>query len=89
MVSLKEHIARQDRVRQTSGTATPRAKSSALLCGRMTEDTETVSAAATVALPADVDLDTRAAKMNQFWRALVNYQHQNVVVVALVLDDER
>ena len=89
MVSLKEHIVRQDRVRQTSETATPRAKSSALLFGRMTEDTETVSAAASVALPADVDLETRAARMNQFWRALVNLQHQNVVVVALVLDEEQ
>jgi hypothetical protein len=42
-----------------------------------------------VALPADVDLETRAARMNQFWRALVNLQHQNVVVVALVLDEEQ
>jgi hypothetical protein len=55
----------------------------------MTEDTETVSAAASVALPADVDPETRAAPMNQFWRALVDYQHQNVVVVALVLSEER
>jgi hypothetical protein len=43
---------------------------------------------ASVALPADVDLETRAARMNQFWRALVDYQHQNVVVVALTVGDE-
>lgn len=89
VVSLKEHIVRQDRARQTSGTTTPRAKSSALLCGRMTEDTETVSAAASVALPGDIDLETRAARMNQFWSALVDYQHQNVIVVALTVGDER
>jgi hypothetical protein len=53
------------------------------------EDSGIVSAAASVSLPAGVDLDTRAAKMNQFWRALVDYQHQNVVVVALVLGEER
>jgi hypothetical protein len=88
-VSLKEHIKHKYGARQRSGTATPRAKSSALLCGRMTEDAGIVSAAASVSLPADVDLDTRAAKMNQFWRALVNYQHQNVVVVALTVGDER
>jgi hypothetical protein len=45
--------------------------------------------AASVSLPADVDLDTRAARMNQFWRALVDYQHQNVVVVAMCVGDER
>jgi hypothetical protein len=44
---------------------------------------------ASVSLPADVDLDARAARMNQFWRALVDYQHQNVVVVALCVGDER
>ena len=53
------------------------------------EDAGIVSAAASVSLPADVDLDTRATRMNNFWDALVEYQHQDVVVVALVLDEER
>lgn len=38
--------------------------------------------AATEALPA-VDLETRAARMNEFWRALVEFQYRDVVVVAL------
>jgi hypothetical protein len=45
--------------------------------------------AATVALPADVDLDTRAARMNAFWEALVDLQHRDVLVVALCAGDER
>jgi hypothetical protein len=43
--------------------------------------------AASVALPADVDLEERAARMNEFWRALVEYQHRDVVVVALCATD--
>ena len=30
--------------------------------------------AASVALPAGIDLDDRAARMNEFWRALVDFQ---------------
>lgn len=74
VVSLKEHIVRQDRARQTSGTATPRAQSSTPLRMRLMEDAGIVSAAASVSLSADVDLDTRAARMNNFWDALVEYQ---------------
>lgn len=39
--------------------------------------------AATVALPAGIDLETRAARMNEFWRALVEFQYRDAVVVAL------
>jgi hypothetical protein len=46
VVSLKEHIVRQDRARQTSGTATPRAQSSTPLRMRLMEDAGIVSAAA-------------------------------------------
>ena len=39
--------------------------------------------AATVALPAGIDLKTRAERMNEFWRALVEFQYRDVIVVAL------
>jgi hypothetical protein len=45
--------------------------------------------AASVALPADIDLEVRAARMNEFWRALVDYQHRTVLVIAICVDDER
>jgi hypothetical protein len=44
--------------------------------------------AVSVALPADIDLDDRAARMNDFWDALVEFQYRNVVVVALCVGDE-
>ena len=31
--------------------------------------------AASVALPADINLEGRAARMNEFWEKLVDYQH--------------
>ncbi|MGH6725093.1 MAG: hypothetical protein ACREB8_00940 [Pseudolabrys sp.] len=39
--------------------------------------------AAIVALPAGIDLDHRAARMDQFWRTLVDYQDRDVLVVAM------
>jgi hypothetical protein len=45
--------------------------------------------AASVALPAGIDLDDRAARMNEFWRALVEFQYRDVLVVALCAGDER
>jgi hypothetical protein len=45
--------------------------------------------AASVALPAGTDLDDRASRMNKFWRALVDFQHRDVLVVALCAGDER
>lgn len=44
---------------------------------------------ASVALPAGIDLKDRAARMNGFWRALVDFQYRDVVVVALCADGER
>jgi hypothetical protein len=67
-------MARKGNIPRASKTTKPRAKSSALLRGQLTEDAGAVSAAASVLLPADVDLDTRAARMNNFWDALVEYQ---------------
>ena len=45
--------------------------------------------AATVALPAGIDLESRADRMNSFWRALVEFQHRDVLVVAICADDAR
>jgi hypothetical protein len=45
--------------------------------------------AASVALPAGIDLEDRAARMNAFWDALVEFQHRDVIVVALCVGDER
>ena len=42
--------------------------------------------AASIMLPANVDLDERAARMNEFWKKLVDYQHRNVLVIALAVD---
>jgi|SRR5215471_915071 hypothetical protein len=39
--------------------------------------------AATVALPAGIDLETRAGRMNKFWKALVRFQYDDVVVIAV------
>ena len=44
---------------------------------------------ASVALPAGIDLDDRAARMNDFWRALVEFQYRDVLVVALCVGEEQ
>jgi hypothetical protein len=44
--------------------------------------------AASVALPADVDLEDRAARMNELWDVLVAFQHRDVLVVALAVGEE-
>ena len=44
---------------------------------------------ASVALPAGIDLEDRAARMNGFWDALVELQYRDVLVVALCVGDER
>ena len=41
-----------------------------------------------VALPGDVDLKIRAARMNEFWKKLVDYQHRDVLVVAMCVGEE-
>jgi hypothetical protein len=45
--------------------------------------------AAVVALPSGIDLEERAARMNEFWRALVRLQYQDVIVVAVCANGER
>lgn len=39
--------------------------------------------ATSLALPAGITLAERAARMNQFWKALVEFQYNDVLVVAL------
>jgi len=43
--------------------------------------------AASVVLPGDIDLEDRAARMNEFWEKLVDYQHRDVLVVAVCVDE--
>ena len=45
--------------------------------------------AAIVALPAGISLDGRADRMNDFWRALAEFQDRDVLVVAICADGER
>ena len=44
--------------------------------------------AKSLALPAGIDLEDRAARMNDFWRALVEFQYRDVLVVALCASEE-
>ena len=43
---------------------------------------------ASVTLPANVDLKIRADRMNKFWDKLVEFQHRDVLVVAMCMGDE-
>jgi hypothetical protein len=45
--------------------------------------------AASVALPAGIDLEDRATRMNAFWDALVDLQYCDVIVVAMCVGDEQ
>ena len=84
MTSLKEYIVSHGRTRRPSSAARR----------PMREDAGDVSVmrspgldAASVALPAGIDLDDRADRMNEFWRALVEFQYRDVLVVALCVGD--
>ena len=88
MVSLKQFIERQH------GAHRPSRLRAALR--PMREDVGEVRVisspgldAASVALLAGIDLEDRAARMNDFWDALVEFQYRNVIVVALCVGDER
>jgi hypothetical protein len=43
---------------------------------------------ATVSLPAGIDLESRAERMNKFWKELVRLQYDDVVVVAVSASGE-
>ena len=84
MKSLRGHIAENENAEGRPGKK-PRRKREAP--GHRGEAVRMIRSlgldAATVALPAGVDLKTRAERMNQFWRTLVDFQYRDVLVVAL------
>ena len=84
MRSLRDHIAENENAEGRPGKK-PRRKREAL--GQRGEAVRMISSlgldAASVALPAGADLKTRAERMNEFWRALVEFQYRDVLVVAL------
>ena len=85
MTTLKQYITRQHRASRASKTRRPRRP-----MRESADDVQTVSSlgfdAASIMLPANVDLDDRATRMNAFWEKLVDYQHRDVLVVALAVD---
>ncbi len=91
MTSLKEYITRHDIARRKSRTAKPSKSRRAIRedAGDVGVMSSPCLNAASVALPAGIDLGDRAARMNQFWDKLVEFQHRNVIVVALCVGDER
>ena len=91
MVSLKEYITRHDLARRKSRTTKPSRSRRP-----MREDVGEVRVisspglnAASVALPAGIALEDRAARMNDFWDAQVEFQDRDVLVVALAVGEER
>ena len=85
MVNLREYIGRQRRATRRPTTRR-----------RIREDAGDLSVTrslgldpASIALPAGNDLEDRAARMNEFWEKLVEFQRRDVLVVALAAGDER
>jgi hypothetical protein len=88
VTSLKQFIARRYGARRPSRRHTSRRP--------MREGVGDVSImrslgldTASVALPAGIDHEDRADRMNDFWRALVEFQYRDVLVVALCVGDDR
>ncbi len=75
MLSLKEYIAINDAHEKESG---------AVRVARG-EDLSTAS----ISLPDGISLEARAERMNEFWNKLVEFQFDDVVVVALCVSRER
>jgi hypothetical protein len=90
VTTLKEFIALHDRARRTSRTA--KSRTARRLLREDVGEVRVISSlgldAASVALPAGIDLEDRAARMNDFWDALVEFQYRNVVVVALCVGED-
>ena len=85
MTSLKEYITRHDPARRTSKARRPMREGAGDVSVMRSPGLD----AASVALPAGIDLDDRAARMNDFWRALVEFESRDVLVVALCVGEER
>ena len=87
MTSLKQHIADQHRARRST-----RPRRTGRPIGEDVGDVRVTRSsgldAATVALPAGISLDDRAARMNDFWKALAEFQYRNVMVVAICAGEE-
>jgi hypothetical protein len=83
MVSLKQYIANNDRIKRRKARRPIRED-----VGEVRVMSSIGMDAATVALPAGIDLEDRAARMNDFWRALVDFQYRDVLVVALCSGEE-
>ena len=86
MTSLKEYIARHDLGPRKSRTARRHVREDA---GDVSVMRSAELNMTSVALPGDVDLKIRAARMNEFWKKLVDYQHRDVLVVAMCVGEER
>ena len=86
MNSLKQFIARHDSARRPSRMSRRPMLEGA---GDVSVARSPGLGAASVALPAGIDLEDRAARMNDFWDALGEFQYRNVIVVALCVGDER
>ena len=87
MTNLKQYIASQYGARRPSRPHAARRS--------VREDVGDVSVvsslgldAATVALPAGISLDDRAARMNDLWKTLVKFQYRDVLVVAICADNK-
>ena len=88
MTSLKQHIiASQPRARRPTRQRAARRP--------MREDAGGVNVtcspgldAATVVLPLGITLDDRATRMNYLWKALAEFQHCDVLVVAICADSD-
>ena len=84
MTSLKKFIANENGARRPSRPPIVRQDAGDASVARSTGlDTASVS------LPADIDLEERADRINEFWRALVELQHRDVFVVALCVGEEQ
>ena len=86
VTSLKEYISNNGRTRLTSSKARHPVREDV---GEVRVMSSIGMDAATVALPAGIDLDGRAARMNEFWDKLVDYQYRDGLVVALCAGVER
>ena len=78
MTSLKQHIERRYAARRP-----------------IREDAGEVSVTrsvgvdtAAVSLPGGIGLEERAARMNDFWKALVEFQYREVVVIAVCVGED-
>jgi hypothetical protein len=85
---LKEYITRHDLARRKSSTTSRSRRPMREDVGEVRVMSSPGLDAASVALPAGIDLEDRAARMNEFWDKLVEFQHRDVLVVALAVGEE-